>query len=148
MAKGKRGMALTSPSRDLLTSVGNRRFGTILADPPWQFQNRTGKIAPEHRRLSRYSTLRLPDILLLPVSELVQEPTHLYLRVPNALVGEALQVMEAWRFQYKTNIIWHKVRLESDGTAGACADAFRPSRERITRVQRACNCEHRYSYSN
>jgi hypothetical protein len=30
------------------------RFGTILADPPWLFANRTGKMAPEHKRLFRY----------------------------------------------------------------------------------------------
>ena len=43
---------------NLLSSVRGR-FGTILADPPWQFQNRTGKMAPEHKRLSRYSTMTL-----------------------------------------------------------------------------------------
>ena len=39
----------------------------ILADPPWQFQNRTGKIAPEHKRLARYCTLTLAGIMQLPV---------------------------------------------------------------------------------
>src|SRR4051812_21525107 len=34
----------------------HERYGTILADPPWQFMNRTGKMAPEHRRLNRYAT--------------------------------------------------------------------------------------------
>lgn len=38
------------------------RFQTILADPPWRFANRTGKVAPEHRRLDRYSTMKLNDI--------------------------------------------------------------------------------------
>ena len=33
------------------------RFATVLADPPWRFNNRTGKVAPEHRRLSRYGTM-------------------------------------------------------------------------------------------
>ncbi|MDP3675009.1 MAG: hypothetical protein Q8R44_07920 [Novosphingobium sp.] len=31
---------------DLLATARGKRFGTILADPPWQFQNRTGKVAP------------------------------------------------------------------------------------------------------
>ena len=43
--------------RDLLDFIGKRRFATILADPPWQFINKTGKVAPEHRRLSRYDTM-------------------------------------------------------------------------------------------
>src|SRR5438309_3178212 len=117
MAKGKRGMALTSPSRDLLTSVGNRRFGTILADPPWQFQNKTGKIAPEHRRLNRYGTLDLAAIKDLPVGHVAADTAHLYLWVPNALLPHGLEVMAAWGFQYKSNIIWHKVRKDggSDG---------------------------------
>ena len=112
MAKGKRGMALTSPSRDLLTSVGNRRFGTILADPPWQFQNRTGKVAPEHRRLSRYGTLTLDEIKSLPVGEIMAPVSHVYLWVPNAMLPEGLAVLAAWGFTYKSNIVWHKIRKD------------------------------------
>lgn len=106
-----------SPSEDLLRFVGNRRFGTILCDPPWQFQNRTGKIAPEHKRLSRYDTLKLDDIKALPVSKIAQQRAHLYLWCPNALLPEGLAVMKAWGFEYKSNIVWHKIRKDggSDG---------------------------------
>ena len=48
---------------DLLASARGKQFGTILADPPWQFQNRTGKVAPEHKRLNRYGTMALDEIL-------------------------------------------------------------------------------------
>ena len=44
---------------DLLQFCAGETFKTILADPPWQFQNRTGKMAPEHKRLNRYPTMRL-----------------------------------------------------------------------------------------
>jgi len=87
-------------------------FGTVLADPPWQFANRTGKMAPEHRRLSRYSTLGLEEIMALPVRELALPESHLYLWVPNALIREGLEVMEAWGFTYKTNIVWYKIRKD------------------------------------
>jgi len=97
---------------DLLARYGHQRFGTILADPPWQFQNRTGKMAPEHKRLSRYGTMTLDEIAALPVSHLVAEPAHLYLWVPNALLPEGLRVMEAWGFAYKSNIVWHKIRKD------------------------------------
>jgi len=102
---------------DLLKVAGSRKFATILADPPWQFQNKTGKIAPEHRRLSRYSTMTLDDIKGLPVAKVAATPAHLYLWVPNALLPEGLAVMKAWGFDYKSNIIWHKVRKDggSDG---------------------------------
>src|SRR5580692_364530 len=93
-----------NPAADLLERFGDRRFRTILADPPWQFQNRTGKMAPEHKRLSRYTTMELDEILGLPVRALADETSHLYLWVPNALLLEGLKVMEAWGFKYKTNV--------------------------------------------
>jgi N6-adenosine-specific RNA methylase IME4 len=87
-------------------------YGTVLADPPWRFANRTGKMAPEHRRLSRYPTLTLPDIKALPVRTFVQPASHLYLWVPNALLPEGLEVMQSWGFTYKTSLVWYKVRRD------------------------------------
>jgi N6-adenosine-specific RNA methylase IME4 len=100
------------PAADLLERHAGMRFRTILADPPWQFQNRTGKMAPEHKRLNRYGTMQLREILSLPVHLLAHETSHLYLWVPNALLPEGLSVMEAWGFMYKSNIIWHKIRKD------------------------------------
>ena len=76
-------------SEDLRSFVNGRRFGTILADPPWQFQNRTGKMAPEHKRLSRYATLTLAQIKALPVVHAASPVCHLYLWVPNAMCPKA-----------------------------------------------------------
>lgn len=100
-----------------LSALGDIPFGTILADPPWRFLNRTGKIAPEHKRLSRYDTLTCDEIAGLPVSEVVASQAHCYLWVPNALVSEGLRVLETWGFTYKTMLVWHKVRKDggSDG---------------------------------
>jgi N6-adenosine-specific RNA methylase IME4 len=102
---------------DLLGFVGKRRFSTVLVDPPWQFSNKTGKIAPEHKRLSRYCTLTVNQIKDLPVSQITRATAHLYLWCPNALLPEGLAVMNAWGFTYKSNIVWHKVRKDggSDG---------------------------------
>lgn len=106
-----------SLAEDLLGFIGKRKFGTILCDPPWQFQNRTGKVAPEHRRLSRYSTLKLEDIMRVPVSSVAATTAHVYLWCPNALLPEGLAVMQAWGFKYKSNLVWHKIRKDggSDG---------------------------------
>jgi N6-adenosine-specific RNA methylase IME4 len=101
-----------SASDDLLEEVGKRKFATVLADPPWQFQNRTGKMAPEHKRLSRYPTMTLQEIKDLPVEAIVKDTAHLYLWVPNALLADGLQVMEHWGFTYKTNLIWYKIRKD------------------------------------
>ena len=102
---------------DFRSTIDGNPYGTILADPPWRFQNRTGKVAPEHHRLSRYGTMSLEEICDLPVSEAAADTAHLYLWVPNALLPEGLAVMKAWGFNYKSNLIWHKVRKDggSDG---------------------------------
>ena len=87
-------------------------YRTLLADPPWQFSNRTGKVAPEHKRLGRYGTMSLEQIKTLPVSDIAARQSHLYLWVPNALILEGLEVMKRWGFTYKTNIVWHKIRKD------------------------------------
>jgi MT-A70 family protein len=100
-----------SASSDFLHSI-NGQFGAILADPPWQFQNRTGKMAPEHKRLARYTTLSLEEIKAIPVASVAASASHLYLWVPNALLAEGLAVLNAWGFTYKSNLIWHKIRKD------------------------------------
>lgn len=87
-------------------------FGTILADPPWRFMNRTGKMAPEHTRLNRYPTLELDEIKSIPVGNVAADQSHLYLWVPNALLREGLEVLSAWGFTYKSNIVWYKIRKD------------------------------------
>ena len=99
-------------SNDFTAFVAGRKFKTILADPPWQFQNRTGKVAPEHKRLNRYGTLTLGDIKALPVGLAADSAAHLYLWVPNALLPEGLAVLAAWGFTYKSNIVWSKIRKD------------------------------------
>jgi len=103
---------MLDPASSLLRLVESEKFSTVLVDPPWQFSNRTGKIAPEHKRLSRYETMNLDDICELPVAKCVAATAHLYLWVPNALLPDGLRVLTAWGFTYKTNIIWHKVRKD------------------------------------
>jgi N6-adenosine-specific RNA methylase IME4 len=105
------------PATDIRSALKGKRFSTVLADPPWQFANRTGKVAPEHRRLARYGTMTLDQICELPVEEFLTPTAHLYMWVPNALLPEGLRVLSAWGFGYKSNIVWHKIRKDggSDG---------------------------------
>ncbi len=107
-----------TPAELSLPALGAAQpFGTVLADPPWRFVNRTGKVAPEHRRLARYSTMATKQIAALPVAELMAGASHCYLWVPNALLADGLTVLENWGFVYKANLVWHKVRRDggSDG---------------------------------
>ena len=96
----------------LIDAMAGRSFRTILADPPWRFQNRSGKVAPEHKRLARYETMDLQEICALSVAEIAAESAHLYLWVPNALLPDGLEVMRAWGFEYKTTLTWRKIRKD------------------------------------
>jgi N6-adenosine-specific RNA methylase IME4/predicted XRE-type DNA-binding protein len=95
-----------------LEGLEGKTFSTILIDPPWRFQNRTGKMAPEHRRLNRYETMELNNIKQMPVAAHCNKTCHLYMWCPNALLKEGLEVMDAWGFKYKTNLVWYKVRKD------------------------------------
>ncbi|PYP89052.1 MAG: S-adenosylmethionine-binding protein [Blastocatellia bacterium AA13] len=97
---------------DLALDLSGQQFATILADPPWRFANRTGKMAPEHKRLSRYGTMTFQEIMDLPIEQLAMPKSHLYLWVPNALVAEGIEVMRRWGFTYKTNLVWYKTRMD------------------------------------
>ena len=107
------------------------KFGAILADPPWEFKNKTGKIAPQHKKTSRYKTLSLEDIKSLPVERVSSKRSHLYLWVPNALIKEGLEVMDAWGFKYKTNLIWRKIRKDGGSDGRGVGFYFRNTTEII-----------------
>lgn len=114
-----------------IEEVSNQGYGTILADPPWRFLNRTGKIAPEHKRLSRYGTLSVEEIQQIPVQRVAGEKCHLYLWVPNALLPEGLAVMNAWGFRYKSNLVWHKIRKDGGPDGRGVGFYFRNTTELI-----------------
>jgi len=122
---------MTPTSINLLKEVKNKKFRTILADPPWRFSNRTGKMAPEHKRLNRYATMTYEDISELPVFSICEETAHLYLWVPNALLPEGLKVMKAWGFEYKANIVWHKIRKDGGPDGRGVGFYFRNTTELI-----------------
>jgi N6-adenosine-specific RNA methylase IME4 len=118
-------------AEDFISCAPRKEYGTILADPPWRFNNRTGKVAPEHKRLNRYDTLSLDEIMEIPVSKIVGENSHLYLWVPNALLPEGLKVMKAWGFQYKSNLVWHKIRKDGGPDGRGVGFYFRNTTEII-----------------
>ena len=49
-------------TNNLLKFCAGKKYSTIYADPPWRFQNRTGKVAPENKKLNRYETMSLEEI--------------------------------------------------------------------------------------
>jgi N6-adenosine-specific RNA methylase IME4 len=125
---------------ELLKTCKGMKFKTILADPPWQFENRTGKVAPEHKRLNRYGTMTLDDIKALPVMQVAAETSHLYMWVPNALLPEGIEVLRAWGFKYKSNIIWHKIRKDGGSDGRGVGFYFRNVTEILLFGVRGKNC--------
>lgn len=87
------------------------KYQTIVADPPWRFDNRTGKGSPEHSRLFRYNTMSLEEICSLGhrVADLSKSGCHLYLWVPTALLQKGLLTLASWGFPHTTNLYWEKV---------------------------------------
>jgi N6-adenosine-specific RNA methylase IME4 len=121
----------TTEADNLRAFVGKRRFATVLADPPWRFTNRTGKMAPEHKRLNRYETMTVEEICALPVADVARDRAHLYLWVPNALMPEGLRVLQGWGFTYKSNLIWHKIRKDGGPDGRGVGFYFRNVTEMI-----------------
>jgi N6-adenosine-specific RNA methylase IME4 len=118
-------------AKDFTHECSGLECGAVLADPPWQFTNRTGKVAPEHKRLNRYGTLSLEEIKEIPVQVACAAQSHLYLWVPNALLREGLDVMAAWGFTYKTNIVWHKIRKDGGPDGRGVGFYFRNTTELV-----------------
>ena len=123
-------LQITNATEDFKKEVKGE-FQTILADPPWKFHNSTGKVAPEHKRLSRYTTLTLDQIKEIPVGDVAAKTSHLYLWVPNALIQEGLEVLKAWGFTYKTNLIWYKIRKDGGPDGRGVGFYFRNVTEMI-----------------
>lgn len=83
------------------------QFGTIYADPPWQYENAASRGAAENH----YRTMALDAIAALPVGQLAAADAHLHLWTTNAFLFEAKQVIESWGFTYKSCLVWIKPQL-------------------------------------
>ena len=71
----------------------------------------------------------LEAIKSLPVNQITEERSHLYLWVPNALIQEGLDVMSSWGFKYKSNIIWQKIRKDGEPDGRGVGFYFRNTTE-------------------
>jgi N6-adenosine-specific RNA methylase IME4 len=77
----------------------NKKYQIILADPPWRYQN--GGV-PQAGVNAQYSTMTLEQIKALPVEDISDNPSVLFLWATFPQIQEALEVIKAWGFQYKT----------------------------------------------
>ena len=86
----------------------DKKYKTIYADPPWN-EHGSGKIKRGADR--HYSLMSTDEIIRLPVSEISEDDSHLYLWVTNNFLIDGLTVMKKWGFTYKTMITWGKDRI-------------------------------------
>jgi hypothetical protein len=95
----------TSSVDDLYRLIdAGKRFGTILADTPWRYDNQATRAATNNH----YATMTVDEIAALPIDQLTADDSHLHLWVPNSFLFEAKDIMTEWGFTYKTNFIWVK----------------------------------------
>lgn len=92
-----------------LTPTG-KKYSLIYADPPWMYDG--GKpLSDKYGDVQKhYPPMETSDICNLPVNELVNKDCVLFLWATAPKLPEALEVMKAWGFQYKTCIVWDKVK--------------------------------------
>lgn len=90
----------------MTTTPPLKRFSTLLADPPWDVQQKGARGAEQH-----YPLMTLDAIKAMPVADLMAEDAHLWLWVTNATLREGYDVAEAWGFTVRSPLTWVKFRL-------------------------------------
>lgn len=85
------------------------KYKVIYADVPWTYRNERTGGSMSSGSAQKYKTLSLPDILSLPVALVADRDSVLFLWATTPLLPEALSVMSAWGFTYKTSLYWRKI---------------------------------------
>jgi N6-adenosine-specific RNA methylase IME4 len=88
--------------------VSERRYPVIYADPPWDYQLYDETTGSARAAAEHYPTMKLEEICALPVPELVTAAAVLFLWTTAPHLQESFQVLAAWGFEYKTNVVWVK----------------------------------------
>ncbi len=90
-------------SLDQLVTDGER-FRAVLADPPWPYRNAKARYSAENH----YRAMTLDGIAALPVRQLVASRAHCHLWTTTTFMPNALDVLRAWGFEYKSQRVWVK----------------------------------------
>jgi len=83
------------------------RFPTIYCDPPWRYGNTASRAAAENH----YRTMSIEEIAKLPIKLLAADNAHLHLWTTSSFLREALEIMDAWGFAYKSGLVWIKDQM-------------------------------------
>ena len=86
-----------------------KKYQIIYADPPWSYRNKKTGGSMKSGADAKYPTLAIDDICDLPISDISDSNSVLFLWATVPLLPEAFKVMEAWGFKYKTMLTWRKI---------------------------------------
>jgi N6-adenosine-specific RNA methylase IME4 len=87
-------------------ALGSKVYGVIYADPPWRFEPYSRDTGMDRAADNHYPTMTVDDICALNVPAADNCVLFLWRTAP--MLREALRVMEAWGFEYRTEFIWSK----------------------------------------
>lgn len=88
----------------------DQKYPIIYADPPWRYEN--PPMGGTNRSIeNHYPTMTLEEICALPVGDLASQDAMLYMWATAPKLSECLEVIEAWGFEYRTNLVWDKERI-------------------------------------
>ena len=89
----------------------DRRYAVLYADPPWHFNVYNEESGIESAAGNHYSTMSLEEICALPVLSLASPDAALFMWTTVPHLRESFDVLVAWGFEYKTNIVWVKDKI-------------------------------------
>jgi N6-adenosine-specific RNA methylase IME4 len=89
----------------------DRRYAVLYADPPWHFEVYNEESGIERAAGNHYSTMSLDEICALPVPRLASSDAALFMWTTVPHLRESFDVLVAWGFEYKTNIVWVKEKI-------------------------------------
>lgn len=86
-----------------------KKYNVIYADPPWSYKNKNTGGTMKSGAESKYPTMTLDEICNLPIKDISEKDSVLFLWATVPLMPEAFQVLNAWGYNYKTMLTWRKV---------------------------------------
>ena len=93
--------------KNMATEWPKGKYRVIYADPPWQYGDERSGFGGA---VDHYNTMSMAELKSMPVASLTEDNAVLFLWGTAPLLPEAIELIEAWGFKYKTNIVWDKVR--------------------------------------
>lgn len=109
----------------------DKKYKTLLIDPPWKFRNDRDKSSPTFKGCYRYSTMLDSDIKDLQIKSLLEKDATVLLWVCSPILPKGVEVLRVWGLEYKASIVWEKVKINGGTSMAGLGHLFRNSVEYI-----------------